>query len=370
MYTCKTISSSKELKSALNQIDNINLNSIKCNIFTEVSWLSLWWDVYSKPEDRLCIPIIYNDSSPIAYAPFYLKDGKKMMWIGTGGLVETAICPEYIDIIHSKNTDKETVLSLFSTWLYKDINKIMEFEFHHSFRDSLIVDLMTNLRLNYATHVSDMGVQHKVDLGEGLDYYLHSITSKSFKKKARQFHQTIELDLGLNIEYLTKSDSAFVDKFYMMADMHTNIWRKKGKTGAFSTKAFKDLHLESFKNEAAPMENQVLCVLTLHDKVIGISYCLLSHEHCHYYQSGIHDDVHHSYSPGHLLHIAMMRYCCDNKIRYYDFMRGKTLGSYKDQYSASTREMVNITTYKASITTLPKIAVTIARNLKYNRLSA
>ena len=115
------------------------------------------------------------------------------------------------------------------------------------------------------------------------------------------------------------------------------------------------------------MRLQNKCYASLHwkNEVIGISYCLLSKDKCHYYQSGIRKNAPHAYSPGHLLHLAMIRYCTEHNIRYYDFMRGKVSGTYKDSYSALTEVMCNVSSYKMTLMGLPNVAKNIARNFKY-----
>ena len=368
-YECRTINNFSDFLNEEANISSINTNADMSCIFADFQWLKKWWEEYSKPSDQLCIPIFYTNNRLVGFSPTYLKDGKKLMWIGTGGAEASEICPEYLDVITINTFQPSFLIKPFKEWLA--LLSIKEVFLIHCLKKSLITQCLTSFKASYVTHVSTTGLQHYLDVENGTQHCIEKTKSKSFKKKLTKLNCALQHDLALDVKYIDNNSNEFEDSFNLLKKIHTKKWNSKGETGAFSNDLFNQHHLNVFNDDydIGPVKKkvtrQVLCVISLEGKVIGISYCLLSKNKCHYYQSGIEDNVSHAYSPGHLLHVAMMRYCTENKIRYYDFMRGKVSGTYKDSYSALTKTMCNLTSYKTSIFSLPNIAITIARNVKY-----
>lgn len=365
LYKIKTITSIDELVSMEQHINIINSLSNNATIFCDLQWLINWWNLYSQVEDSLNIPVIYKHDHPVAFAPFYLKNNQTIMWIGTGGKEDAEVCPEYLDVIKIQKFEEEFAINILKSWLTNNNSKIKELFLIHCLKESIISKVLSSFKINYVTHISPTGVQHYIELAQGVAEYINTLKSSSFSKKLTKLNRLIETDESIHIKYIDNTSMEFTSYFNKLSQLHTERWERQGKPGAFTSDVFKEHHLNVYR-KTRNKKKQILCVILLNNEVIGVSYCLLSKSFCHYYQSGIVDTSPHKYSPGHLLHVAMMRYCQIENIPRYDFMRGKVSGSYKDLYSATTKEMVNIQSYKSSMSTLPNVAMTIARNVKQN----
>ncbi|MFQ3190579.1 MAG: CelD/BcsL family acetyltransferase involved in cellulose biosynthesis, partial [Paraglaciecola sp.] len=340
MNSINVISTLEQLNLYKDKIDALNKVGDGGTIFSSVNWIFIWWKTFSSNNDLLRLIIVFDDDEVVGFCPLYVKDGKTLMFVGTGEDERIETCPEYLDIVYLKE-HRQVVSILIQQWMMDNDKAFSECLFVSYLKSSLMHSVLCSLPNRFISHFTDTGVQHLITLSQNMAAFIARIESTSFKKKLNRLNNIIDSDNRLTIRYLTNDDSDFCDVFTQLKDLHQQRWAVKGEDGAFASTEFNDFHLD-FGDVALKQGKAVLAVISLDGKPIAITYCLISNNTCHYYQSGIDDNVPHKYSPGHIMHLAMMRYCLERHIKHYDFMRGTRQSSYKDKYSTERSDMGNM----------------------------
>lgn len=367
MNSINVISTLEQLNLYKDKIDALNKVGDGGTIFSSVNWIFIWWKTFSSNNDLLRLIIVFDDDEVVGFCPLYVKDGKTLMFVGTGEDERIETCPEYLDIVYLKE-HRQVVSILIQQWMMDNDKAFSECLFVSYLKSSLMHSVLCSLPNRFISHFTDTGVQHLITLSQNMAAFIARIESTSFKKKLNRLNNIIDSDNRLTIRYLTNDDSDFCDVFTQLKDLHQQRWAVKGEDGAFASTEFNDFHLD-FGDVALKQGKAVLAVISLDGKPIAITYCLISNNTCHYYQSGIDDNVPHKYSPGHIMHLAMMRYCLERHIKHYDFMRGTRQSSYKDKYSTERSDMGNMKITMLRVSNIKDITKIQLRKLKH-RLSA
>jgi hypothetical protein len=343
----------------INKIDDLKKFYIKNNEFLHQAknttpfhqreWILGWWQEYAKDKDTIFSIIIKDESQVIAFVPLYIRRDKTLMFLGTGEDQSIEACPEYLDVIYSPSLTSEQVNELIiviSAYLKKNQSKWKQALFINALEHSIIMAISVNVTPKISRSV-DVGAQHKVLIKKNIHNYIDSLSSKSFRKKLTKLNRLLAEENAITVEHLFEPESMsfYVEK---LISLHNNSWKEKMGVGAFSAEEFRRFH-KSLMLEGGDTS---LTIVKIDKHVVAIGYYFSLNKVCHYYQSGIDHSIDNKFAPGHLMHLARIRYCIDKNYNYYDFMRGTNSASYKKKYSPIQVPMFNITVNKYNLTWL------------------
>ncbi len=146
-------------------------------------------------------------------------------------------------------------------------------------------------------------------------------------------------------------------------DLHQKRWQARKQPGAFSDQRFRDFHLDV----ARPFAERgwlTLNFLTLNDEPVAAGYAFKYAQKLFCYLSGF-DPQYSEYEVGNLRHICLIKYCIENGLKEYDFLRGGE--SYKSLWNTSTRSNLQVRTIKRKI--IPLVYDWITKNEKLSPLT-
>lgn len=310
------------------------------NIFLSWIWLCNWWKIYSTQNDTLNIMMLYQDNRLISICPFYIQYTNSesiLRFIGTGEAEIAEVASEYMDILCLQEYKKEVISKLYQYFTNVN-NPFQRIEFNRVLENSLAGELVALLTKQYYIRKLNIGLRYYIDLyNTSWSQYLSRVASKSFKKKIHQCHHRF---LALpSSRYYVLTDLPSIEKLYpQLIELHQRMWQSKGKAGAFYSEQFKQFHLNLIRTIVDKGEIRLL-IIEANTKLIAVFYYLISHDCCHYYQSGIDRDYRPNISPGFLGHSLMIQYCIEHHIKGYDFMMGNIDGSYKSKFMPDTGAM-------------------------------
>lgn len=314
----KIIKSIDELVTYKSQWQKLAKNSPD-GFFTSPEWLLEWINVYWQKSWQLSVIIGTTDNTLSVLAPFYIQNKKAfgitykaLFPIGQGEVEHAEVASEYQDILISIKHDEIHA---------KIANQIKALTY-----DNLTwraISKQANL-LKISKHLP----QARVNVA-GTRYAIYNACSKEVllsKNNRYKWNKCKKLLLENNADFFWCDTDQLQDHWLKLKEMHTQRWRLKNKSGAFTSADFNIFHQNLIK--------QGLCkisILKIKGKLAAINYYLIGDNCLYFYQSGW-ENNYASLSPGFSLHQWSIE---NNALDCYDFMMGEHQQSYKSSYSCN-----------------------------------
>jgi len=171
------------------------------------------------------------------------------------------------------------------------------------------------------------------------DYFrrLGSNWRRNLRRWERNLRRDYKIDFKIHSDIETMKDAMKI--FF---DLHQRRWQSRKQLGAFSDQRFRDFHLNVARS-FAERGWLTLNFLTLNDEPVAAGYAFKYAQKLVCYLSGF-DPQYSEYEVGNLRHIYLIKYCIENGLKEYDFLRGGE--SYKNRWNTSTRRNLEVRAIK------------------------
>jgi CelD/BcsL family acetyltransferase involved in cellulose biosynthesis len=212
--------------------------------------------------------------------------------------------------------------------------------------------LVTVIKDDFWVNIIKVGVRYRAKLPTS-QMAFKAQCSKTLIKRLRRQKNNFESSLAG--EFLPCQSLSELDETLVVLDkLHTQRWQDKDKQGAFASEKFSAFHNEFCKYA---FKNKWLQLWRLKSKghIIAVIYAIEYNDTCYFYQSGIDTYFKPNISPGYLSHLLLIEACINNKIDYYDFMKGSSKGSYKSNLSNEQFPMYETLLLKKALLNTPQI---------------
>lgn len=194
-----------------------------------------------------------------------------------------------------------------------------------------------------------------------LEDYLRRLGSnwrRNLRRWERKLKRNYKIDFKIHNDIETVNDA-----METIFDLHQKRWQARKQPGAFSDQRFRDFHLDVARS-FAEKGWLTLNFLTLNDEPVAAGYAFKYAQKLFCYLSGF--DPHFSeYHVGHLRHIYLIKYCIENGLEEYDFLRG--VESYKGWWNSFMRKNLEVRAIKRRV--IPIVYNWITKNDKFYPLT-
>jgi len=346
-----------DLKSSWN---DLLLKQSHLSFFLSWEWLNTWWHTYANDTDKLFILLFEENNEVIGIVPLYIQNNEVIRFIGTGESEAEEVSSEYLDVICSiDNTN--SIVKLLSTALTVKLNTVVKLEFNNYLINSAIHETIIQLKSQHWHHITLSGIRYQASLKEGFTHYKQSCSKSLIKKLLRHKNKFTSSLNGLLIPYHTQHK--YVEGLNLLASLHSNRWQKKNLDGAFTSNTFFEFHYQFCQ---LALKNNWLNIYTLesNENNIAAIYNINFQETCYFYQMGIDTDFKPNLSPGYLIHLLLIEQSINNKLHFYDFMKGTEQASYKSNLSDVRTKMFNAVLLKKNQPNFLKMLILRKKKLK------
>ncbi len=332
--------------SQLRQVwDNLLSQSPTDNYFLSWEWLWNWWQIFSRPEDRLAILLIGDGTEVTAIAPFYIRERLhhgiypvwRMMFLGTQDSGAGDVCSDYMNIIYRKDED-ELVGIIFNTLIRSGICDEV-------FLSKLDRSTATfNLFHDYArrnrclTIIANEYASPYIRLPLSWDDYLGSL-SQSMRYKIMRERRKMD-KLG-NFAVSRAENPGDLMKYYGdLVRLHEQRWEAKGIKGAFSNEKFDHFH-RRVMSAMLQQGHLQLNLLSENGNTRAVIYNIAYKNKIYFYQSGV-DTSEKKAAFGYVSHAYCIEEAIRNGMSEYDFLPKSGTDNYKDHFANQNRTLSDI----------------------------
>lgn len=298
-------------------------------------WCNTWIEVFFQEKDKLYIHIWIYQNEIIGIIPTYLKNtyaGYELRFIATGEAEKSEICSEFQDfLLHSKY--EERILAQFTNKILnnKSISAII---FDNILVKSTVYKWIEKIHIKYWTKkITSSGKRYLIPVQHDQATQHSSFKSKSTKRHVKKFL----VDQSWKVNKV--DDLTALNIFYQrLIKSHNKNWSLRNKIGAFEDINFVKFH-RSFSKKLLKNKQLVAFELTCQTEISALFYGVIDGNTLYYYQSAINHESQLS-SAGVAMHVIALNIARDNKLVFYDLMKGSNT-SYKKRYIQSDIGVVN-----------------------------
>jgi len=176
-----------------------------------------------------------------------------------------------------------------------------------------------------------------VTLPDSLEVYMNSL-SGSFRKTVNRKLNRFEKESGkIIIEKTTGTEkNSLENTFSDLIALHSKRAEESGIKTRFNSKDSVEFH-RRLLDEATGSDNFKIIFFKaqIENKTISVYYCYQYGNKLFYFNSGIDPDFN-DYSPGVVVLSQIVRYAIDNRLEYFEFLRGTE--KYKFHWTDKTRQ--------------------------------
>lgn len=318
--------------------------------FAQRDWLINWCKNYLQPSDKLFVCIHKTEQKQtVACYPLYLKRmtfGYELRFIGTGEPEHAEVCSEFQDfIIDPAYLQQSLILFTKQVTQLKHCARIC---FDNILAEATCYKWLKRYRApGWKYREQCLGIRYLLPVATDELSQISQLPQSTLRRHARRFVERNDI----TIEYCKQRQdiSYFFDD---LIKLHTAHWQHRGKPGAFSSKRFRQFHLD-FASSILKQGKLLLFKLNYENQTIAVFYGFYHHDTLFYYQSGITPASPLS-NTGIGMHLVAMRNARLRGCKHYDLMKGKE-NSYKTDYVAATQPVYNTTSSHFFYSTLENL---------------
>lgn len=305
-----------------------------CNIFTKKEWLESWWENYN--ENKFLRLYVYLDDKDnvIIVLPLMLQiiDGKTVL----SQLTDS--CSDYYKVLCGDGCDSELLELL--RYIYD--NEQYDYFRINNLKDNdkntiLLIKSVLKVNCNVELTVSESTYFINMMNSTYKDYFQHK--SKNFKHKIRHVHRE-----GENFQFSVINDynEKIINK---IIQIHQAKWKSE-----FQISVFYDMRRLAFLKSICYKfsKKNILRIFVLFDGNNIIAYRLgFLYNNIYHDWNTSYDVSYSAKSVGILLCDHVIRYCYDQGIEEFDFLRGGEY--YKEKFATGKRNLISINVEKMNL---------------------
>ena len=308
------------------------------SFFMNWEWHYTWWQVYTKPGDRLYLVRFTLADKLVGLLPMYSRRvgfalSHRLMFLGTGEAVEDEVATEYLDLI-SHPDHRQSVADAAINWL-SGCDKWGTVELRFLLDDALLVQAY-RARADLVTIERDVGNRYRVPLELDEAAHLEKISKSQLKRMARS-RRALDRDGGF--EQMSVNSAVELNKaFHCLAELNHERQAHKRRKSVFASEKFNRFHrilIELNIEHGSANIHQ----FKLKHNLLAVIYCFYDDDTCYYYQSGFSKRAANKYMPLTFAHLSEIERNRAVGRRYYDFMRAEP-PSYKEAFGCEATPMV------------------------------
>ena len=303
--------------------------------FQNIDWVKRWYLTIGKNEKTLIVEIFINKSNTIAILPFSISsfNGIKIMsWIGG----------DYGCGIYSNEFNKIVDKKTFKI-LWKNIKKnlkgtdLIYLTKQPKYVSKILNPFVDNLNV-YKYH----NLSYQIRLFEDWNETYLSINKKIRHDTNRQIKRLSKLG---NLDFNVAVDAAnYQNLFNILIKYKSDQYNRTGTVNIFNEEVYKNFYISFDSN--IKNNNIHLSALTIDKKVIALNWGAVDEKNkiFFYLIPAYSNDEWAKFSPGNIMMMKLVEWCCNNKLKFFDMTSGNEL--YKKRWSNSN---FNIYNYKKSL---------------------
>jgi CelD/BcsL family acetyltransferase involved in cellulose biosynthesis len=336
-----------ELEAEWIKFQNVN-NSY---VFQTYDWNRIWCEKFLDKSIPY-IYIIYNDNSPIALFPFYLKRffGARILYL-IGGKQSDYLTPLFSNNYFEQN------LNIESTWNY--LNEIVV-QYDYLCLDKVPFSLSLN-QLNPIVKLdnfSDSNISYSAILPQTFDEYNLSLRAKLRSDILRQVRRLEEFG---ELSYCHQIDEFDFEKYLnILYEFKSMQYKRTGVIDAFAQKKVREFYIAFFQNKNSSFV-PVLSVLRLNEEVIAIHLGVQFSGRFYYLLPAYNFDFQ-VYSPGKILLYRLIQEVINSRNVIFDFTVGGE--EYKREWCNNELGLHKFESYRGFLGYFVKIVFSFIDHLK------
>jgi len=339
--------------------DDALQRSLDNHVFLTWEWLSNWWRHYGDKR-RFLLVAVRDGKKILAAAPLmssryklYGLEIKKIEFIATPAsdyhsFLLTGKKPEYAKMM------VEYADHVAPEWDCIELQEVPE-----NSETARVLRAISKEPLRLEERIQNLCPC--ILLPNTFEDYLRRLGS-SWRRNLRRWERKVRRNYKMN--FMICNDIETVnDAMETFFDLHQKRWQARKQPGAFSDQRFRDFHLHVARS-FAERGWLTLNFLTLNDEPVAAGYAFKYAQKLFCYLSGF-DPQYSKYEVGNLRHIYLIKYCIENGLKEYDFLRGGEL--YKHLWNTFTRRSLQVRATKRKI--VPIIYDWLMKNNKLSLLT-
>jgi len=349
----------EEFLDARNLWNDALQKSLDNHIFLTWEWLTSWWRFYGDKR-RFLLVTVGSDQEIYAAAPL-MSSNYKLYGLGLRKIefIATPASDYHNFLLKENRRDHVRMMIQYASktdpeWDCFELKEIPE-----NSETARILKTVSDKPLGLETRIQTSCPC--VFLPNAFEEYLLSLGS-SWRRNIRRWERRLKLNHKVCFEVCSDLEEVN-EAMKIVFDLHQKRWRLRKQPGAFADPKFCDFHLDVARSffERGWLN---LNLLTLDDEPVAAGYAFKYAQKLFCYLSGF-DPQYSEYEVGNLRHVYLIKYCIENGLKEYDFLRGRE--SYKSQWNSVMRKNLEVKAIKRKI--IPIIYDWIARNNRFSALT-
>jgi len=333
--------------------------SVDNHVFLTWEWLSYWWKHFGDKREFILITV-NNGGKILAAAPLmssqYKLFGLKLRKIE---FIGTPASDYHTFLINEQEPEYARMMIQYADDIANEWDCIELKEVPENSKTAKILRIISKEPFEFKEKI--VNPCPYISLADSFEDYFQSLGS-NWRRNLRRWERKIKQDHKIDFK-ICNDIEAVNDGMKTFFDLHQKKWQSKKQPGAFSDQKFQDFHLDVAK-AFAQRGLLTLNFLTLNDEPVAAGYAFKYAQKLFCYLSGF-DPQYSKYEVGNLRHIYLIKYCIENGLKEYDFLRGGE--SYKSLWNTSLRKNLGIRTIKRGI--IPIVYDWITENEKLSPLT-
>ena len=339
--------------------DNALEKSVDNHIFLTWEWLSNWWKHYG--DKRKFILVTVNKGKRILAAVPLMSSRYKLYGLELRKIefIGTPVSDYHSFILHEKKPEYAKLMIEYASHIATGWDCIELQEVPENSETAKILRINSKKPFKFKEKI--LNPCPYVLLPSSFEDYFRSLGS-NWRRNLRRWERRTKRDYKIDFN-ICSDINAVDDGMKIFFELHQKRWQLRKQPGAFSDKRFRDFHLDVARS-FAERGWLALNFLTLNDEPVAAGYAFKYARKLFCYLSGF-DPQYSKYEVGNLRHIYLIKYCIENGLEEYDFLRGGEL--YKNRWNISTRRNLQVRAIKRKF--VPIVYDRITKNEKFSRLT-
>lgn len=297
-----------------------------CDFFVLKNWLLAWWKCYGYDKELRIYILTDEDGKAKVVFPLMLTNENNKLHLSQ--LSDS--CSDHFKIICSPKNYKDIIVLLKFILQNERYN---QFTINNLIMDDINTELLLNALLLSDTRISAFiqETNYFINTTGKYDEYFCS-RSKNLKHKIRKIKKMAD---GFKFEVLSKLDDNVLGE---MINLHCQKWENDMQVSVFYDQRRRDF-LSTICQEFEAKEQLKIFVLKKDNKIIAYRLGFVFHNIYHDWNTS-YDINYKEYSVGILLCDYIIKYCFENDIKKFDFLRGNE--EYKKKFATGEGKLLKV----------------------------